>query len=122
MSKFINELNNSVSPDPENNVFADIRKQYERVVLHSLITSFGLDFLVRDQHGGDVDTVHGVRAGIYKNSDNALAYEARGEYDSIAYHTDPRYVSKVRTARAAYNVDGTTVADAYVPGRKLHFT
>ena len=122
MSEFINELNNSVSPDPENNVFADIWKQYERVVLHSLITSFGLDFLVRDQHGGDVDTVRGVREGIYKNPDNVAAYAARGDYDSIAYHTDPRYVSKVRSARAAYNADGTTVADAYVPGRKLHFT
>ena len=122
MSKFINELNSSVSPDPENNVFADIWKQYERVVLHSLITSFGLDFLVHDQHGGDVDTVRSVRTGVYKNPDNAAAYEARGAYDSIAYHTDPRYVSKVRTARSAYNADGTTVADAYVPGRKLHFT
>lgn len=122
MSEFIKNLNKSVSPDPENNVFADIWKQYERVVLHSLITSFGLDFLVHDQHGGDVDTVRGVRAGIYKNPDNAVAYAARGDYDSIAYHTDPRYVSKVRTARAAYNADGTTVADAYVPGRKLHFT
>lgn len=122
MSKFINELKNSVSTDPENNVFEDIWKQYERVVLHSLITSFGLDFLVHDQHGGDVDTVRGVREGIYKNPDNAAAYEGRGAYDSIAYHTDPRYVSKVRTARAAYNADGTTVADAYVPGRRLHFT
>lgn len=122
MSEFIKNLNKSVSPDPENNVFADIWKQYERVVLHSLITSFGLDFLVHDQHGGDVDTVRGVREGIYKNLDNAVAYAARGDYDSIAYHTDPRYVSKVRTARAAYNADGTTVADAYVPGRKLHFT
>lgn len=91
-------------------------------MLHSLITSFGLDFLVHDQHGGDVDTVRGVREGVYKNPDNAAAYEARGAYDSVAYHTDPRYVSKVRTARAAYNADGTTVADAYVLGRKLHFT
>lgn len=122
MSKFINELNNNGSPDPENNVFADIWKQYERVVLHSLITSFGLDFLVRDQHGGDVDTVRGVRAGVYKNPDNAAAYEARGEYNSSAYHTDPRYVSKVKTAKDAYSADFTTVDDAYVPGRKLHFT
>ena len=33
MSEFMVELNNIVSPDPENNVFADIWKQYERVVL-----------------------------------------------------------------------------------------
>ena len=122
MSEFIVELNNSVSPDPENNVFADIWKQYERVVLHSLITSFGLDFLVHDQHGGDVDTVISVRQGMYKNPDNAAAYEARGEYDSHAYHSDPRYVSKVRAARGAYQAEGTTVEDAYVPGRQLHFT
>lgn len=122
MSKFINELNSSVSPDPENNVFTDIWQQYERVVLHSLITSFGLDFLVHDQHGGDVDTVRGVREGVYKNPANAAAYKARGEYDAHAYHSDPRYVSKVRTAREAYRSDGTTVEDAYVPGRQLHFT
>ena len=122
MSEFIIELNNSVSPDPENNVFADIWKQYERVVLHSLITSFGLDFLVRDQHGGDVDTIIAVRQGMYKNPENAAAYEARGKYDSAAYHSDPRYVSKVRSAREAYRADGTTVEDAYVPGRQLHFT
>ena len=122
MSKFINELNNSVSPDPENNVFADIWKQYERVVLHSLITSFGLDFLVHDQHGGDVDTVRGVRAGVYKNPDNAAAYQARGDYDGHAYHADPRYLGKAKAAKEAYNVDFTPIDDAYVPGRKLHFT
>lgn len=122
MSEFINELKTSVSPDPENNVFADIWKQYERVVLHSLITSFGLDFLVRDQHGGDVDTVRGVREGIYKNPDNAAAYAARGEYDAHAYHTDPRYISKVKAAKDSYKKDFTPIDDAYVPGRKLHFT
>ena len=34
MRKFINELNRSVSPDPENNVFADIWQQYTRVILN----------------------------------------------------------------------------------------
>lgn len=122
MNEFLIELNNSVSPNPENNIFSDIWKQYEHVVLHSLITSFGLDFLVHDQHGGDVDTVIAVRQGMYKNPDNASAYAARGEYDSHAYHSDPRYVSKVRTAREEYRANGTTVEDAYVPGRQLHFT
>ena len=45
----------------EENVYDSIFKEYERVVIQSLITSFGLDFLVRDQYGGDVDTVHNVR-------------------------------------------------------------
>ena len=86
MSEFINDLNNTISPDPENNVFVDIWKQYERVVLHSLITSFGLDFLVHDQHGGDVDTIHSVREGVsYKNPENAAAYETRGAYEAQVY-------------------------------------
>lgn len=40
------------SPMEEDNVCESIFKQYERVVVESLITSFGLDFIVRDQHGG----------------------------------------------------------------------
>ena len=31
-------------------------KQYERVIVRSIITSFGLDFLVSDRNGGDVRT------------------------------------------------------------------
>lgn len=45
----------------ETNVYNSIFEQYERVIIQSLITSFGLDFSVLDQHGGDVDTIHNVR-------------------------------------------------------------
>ena len=55
------EINNGMIPDPEENVFFSIWNEYERVIIKSLITSFGLDFLVKDQHGGDVDTIHNVR-------------------------------------------------------------
>ena len=37
------------------------QEQYEKVIIDSIITSFGLDFLIRDQYGGDVDTIHNVR-------------------------------------------------------------
>ena len=68
MASFVGELNSSFFPEPEGNVFNSIWKEYEGVVFKSLITSFGLDFLVQDQYGGDVDTVHNVRAGVaYKN-------------------------------------------------------
>lgn len=120
---FISEVSKGEAPNPNDKIFAGIWKQYERVVLHNLITSFGLDFLVQDQHGGDVDTIHGVREGVaYKNPDNAAAYEARGTYDTTAYHGDDRYRMRVQEARAAFNSDGTRVEDAYVPGRLLSFT
>ena len=90
-TSFVGELKNGPEMNPEENVFKSIWAEYERVILQSLITSFGLDFIVRDQHGGDVDTIHNVREiGIdeqmqYKNSVNATSYENRGEYDTKAY-------------------------------------
>ena len=56
---FVNQIDGNYNS--ETNVYNSIFEQYEHVVIQSLITSFGLDFLVRDQHGGDVDTVHNVR-------------------------------------------------------------
>lgn len=67
-------------------VFGSLYKEYERVVFRSLISSFGLDLFIRDQYGGDVDTIHNVRQigngspMTYKNGANAAAYDNRGEY------------------------------------------
>ena len=75
-TSFIGELKNGPEMNPEDNVFQSIWAEYERVILQSLITSFGLDFIVHDQHGGDVDTIHNVREiGVdsqmkYKNAAN----------------------------------------------------
>ncbi|MFR2768279.1 MAG: hypothetical protein ACLTAI_08320 [Thomasclavelia sp.] len=42
-------------------MYLSIWKEYESVILQKdLVTSFGLDFIVQDRHGGDVDTVHNV--------------------------------------------------------------
>lgn len=91
-NEFMTALTKMDNPNPEGNVFSGIWSSYERVVLHSLITSFGLDFLVQDQHGGDVDTIRGVRDESipveerYKNPAHLDAYENRGAYDTKAYH------------------------------------
>lgn len=88
---FVGELKNGPGMKPEDNVFRSIWAEYERVILQSLVTSFGLDFLVHDQHGGDVDTIHNVREigsdskMEYKNAANAAAYDARGEYDTAGF-------------------------------------
>ena len=60
-SIFLNELNDCPNMDQDEDVFKGIWNQYEGVIVRSIITSFGLDFLVGDQHGGDVDTIHNVR-------------------------------------------------------------
>ena len=58
---FCSRYKNSYEPDPDENVFKLVWNQYERVIIESLITSFGLDWFIKDQVGGDVDTVHNVR-------------------------------------------------------------
>ena len=41
-------------------------QELEKTVVRSLTTTFGLDFLLfEDKRGGDVNTVHNVRQGIY---------------------------------------------------------
>lgn len=99
-SSYLSELNKGIAPNPTNNVFSDIWGEYERVILHSLVTSFGLDFLVHDQRDGDVDTVQGVReTGAFKNSAYAQKYEERGKYSTHDYHSDDSYTTVTAEAR-----------------------
>ena len=97
---FIVKLNTGISVEPEDNIKDTIWGQYEKVIVESIISSFGLDFLIKDQHGGDVDTIHNVRQigkdekMVYKNKDNQADYQNRGAYNSGEYHGDKRYIEK----------------------------
>ena len=97
MSNYVYAVGNQMPSDPNMPVMDLLLQQYKRVIAESLITSFGLDFLVKDQYGGDVDTIHNVRQVgrvpemAYKNAQNAAAYENHGKYDINEYHRDPRY-------------------------------
>ena len=123
MSNYLSELNSGIAPNPSNNVFSDIWGEYERVILHSLVTSFGLDFLVHDQRGGDVDTVLGVReAGTFKNPVYAQKYEERGKYSAHDYHSDDSYTKVTAEARWQFNETGTPIQDVYAPGNLLIFS
>ncbi len=119
---FAIQSNNGFSPEPEDDVMDSIFKQYERVIIESLISSFGLDFLVKDQHGGDVDTIHNVRQidkdgkMTYKNKKNQSNYENRGDYNSSEYHSDKRYIEKNRQIKK--NKEGGNLYDTYT-GEKI---
>ncbi len=122
---FIGSLKHSGGMDPNENVFDTIMGEYERVVLQSLVTSFGLDFLVHDQHGGDVDTILNVRIiGTdplmkYKNEQNKADYENRGVYNDSAYHSDSRYRAAVRSAKIDFDQNGIMQEDVYVAGNMV---
>lgn len=68
-------------------------QELEKTVVNSLVTSFGLDFLLfKDKLGGEVDTIHNVRKGVYATTKEQQRYEDRGEYDSAAYHQHANYI------------------------------
>lgn len=112
-------------PDPSEPIMESIFQQYERVLVESLVTSFGLDFLVKDQHGGDVDTIYNVRQigqddqMTYKNVRNQQAYDQRGQYDKAQkaqYDSDHRF--KDRSAELSRQKKEGTLTDAYT-GQKF---
>lgn len=105
--------------NPNGNIFDGIWQSYERIVLHSLVTSFGLDFIVQNQQGGDVDSIRSVRASGFKSDKHRAAYETRGAYDTTAYHSDQRYRDVIKSARKSFIETGTMQPDVYVPGNTV---
>ena len=102
----------------EQTMFSQMWKAYRGIILRSIVTSFGLDFIVQDQHGGDVDTIHGVReSGIYKNPLNETAYQNRGKYNGTDYHHNDAYDSTIRLAKESH----AFFEDAYVPGNRIYY-
>ncbi|HDR0627135.1 TPA: DNA repair protein [Pasteurella multocida] len=72
----------------------DWNQEINKTIIQSLVTSFGIDFLLlEDKRGGDVDTIHNVRNGVWATDKEKKAYDNRGEYDSHAYHSHPQYTA-----------------------------
>lgn len=73
-------------------------QELEKTVVKSLATSFGLDFLLfEDKRGGNVDTVHNARQGIYASEAERQNFQNRPEYDSSYYHADDAYIQRGRS-------------------------
>lgn len=119
---FVGNINKSFSADPNESVLDALFREYEHVIFRSIITSFGLDVFIKDQYGGDVDTLHNVRAIgndpqiKYKSKENETAYDSRGAYS----HKDvegpgTNFQTIKHDARAHYMEDprNNTVQDAY---------
>ncbi len=107
----------------ERNAYSSIFQQYEKVIIDSLVTSFGLDFLIQDQHGGDVDTIHNVRKigqdelMGYKNSSNESAYNNRPDYDARSYHAGGNFQQTKHKARETWQETYQDIDDEYQSGK-----
>lgn len=95
----------------------DWTNELHKTVVQSLTTSFGLDFLLfEDKKGGDVDTIHNVRSGIYATEEVKNSYQQRGSYDSTAYHSDEKYINRGEIDKQLHK--NGDLYDAY-QGKKL---
>ena len=92
--------------------FDDLLKECKNKVVEGVVVPFGLGGIVAhyDKEGGNVDTIHNVRDGVYATEEERLRYDARGEYDSGKYHSHSKY--KEVNARAKSG----PVKDAYAGG------
>ncbi|MBP5428656.1 MAG: hypothetical protein J6Z04_05170 [Clostridia bacterium] len=102
----------------ERSFYEEMRDETRAVFLHGVLTTFGLDSIIRDREGGDVDTVCNVReTGVFRNEQNAAAYSARGAYDSRAYHgQNENYRQFRRDAKRK-----TELSDEYCPGKTIYY-
>lgn len=121
---FIGSIKSGPVMEPQENVFKCIWREYERVIIESLVTSFGLDFIVGDQYGGDVDTIYNVRRMqedtnlVYKNKSNETTYMNHGVYNTAEYHSDQRFRQTKAEARKEFFEQGKSIDDIYT-GEKI---
>lgn len=86
----------------EQTKFDDCFNSVQKNVLSSIINPLGLGSIVAayDKVGGNVDTIHNVRQGIYATKEEQERYDQRGDYDSYKYHSDKQFIAVNRELSA----------------------
>ncbi|QKF67817.1 hypothetical protein AVENP_2289 [Arcobacter venerupis] len=113
--EFLEQFKKDFNQERFDKLIIDCRKE----VINSIVTPFGLGKIVAayDKVGGNVDTVHNVRDGIYATEDEQKAYENRGEYNSDVYHKDINYIN-INKKYSKSRKDGNAVD--YMTDKKLN--
>ena len=107
-NNFINEIKNA-EYDPNVSIMESLWSQYERVVIESIISAFGLGMFIKDQDGGDVDTIKNVRSTEhFRNKKYQETYDnyIKGRYDSSMYHMEDEYYKKTREHMIKKQMEG----------------
>lgn len=120
-------MNEEITLEENMSTFAYILNEYKGVVIESLVSSFGLDFLlVKDRYGGDVDTIHNVRTlqgnEQFKNKNTEKIYKNRAEYSVKDYKgKETNYRNKQASTKALYVKTGLEIKDEYEGGNLAFF-
>ncbi|ETD25260.1 hypothetical protein [Helicobacter macacae] len=88
--KEMQSLQSQLPKEQMNSLF----EQCQKNAIDAVVGHFGLAAVVlNSKDGGNVNTTHNVRKGIYASETEKQRYENRGEYDSGHYHTDKNYIA-----------------------------
>lgn len=92
-------------------------EQCQKNAIDAVVGHFGLAAVVlNSKDGGNVNTTHNVRKGIYANEAEKQRYENRGEYDSGHYHTDKDYIA-INKEQSELKKQGQSID--YMTGKKI---
>lgn len=92
-------------------------EQCQKNAIDAVAGHFGLAAVVlNSKDGGNVNTTHNVRKGIYASEAEKQRYENRGEYDSGHYHTDKNYIA-INKEQSELKKQGQSID--YMTGKKI---
>lgn len=92
-------------------------EQCSQNAIDAVVGHFGLAAVVlNSKDGGNVNTTHNVRKGIYASEAEKQRYENRGEYDSKHYHADKNYIA-INKEQGELKQQGKSVD--YMTGKKI---
>jgi len=112
--EFLVQFKKDFNDERFNKLIHDCKKE----VINSIVTPFGLGRVVAayDKTGGNVDTIHNAREGVYATKEEQGAYNNRGNYDSDDYHKDKNFINLNRK-HSQERKDGKSID--YMTGEKL---
>ena len=90
VSQFLEQFKKDFTQDKFNKLISDCKKD----VITSIVTPFGLGTLMSayDKTGGNVDTIHNAREGVYATEKAKENYAKKSDYNSHEYHSHPEYI------------------------------
>lgn len=92
-------------------------EQCQKNAIDAVVGHFGLAAVVlNSKDGGNVNTTHNVRKGIYASEAEKQRYENRGEYDSGHYHTNKDYIA-INKEQSELKKQGQSID--YMTGKKI---
>ena len=111
------------SKEWEQTKFDDCIDNVQKNILSNIINPLGLGSIVAafDKVGGNVDTIHNVRQGIYATKEEQERYDQRENYDSYKYHSDKQFIAVNRELSAqkkAGNLEDGYRGERFQPNAK----